>query len=397
MSAVNAVGLANAVPKVLVSIMNVNGLTTEHVKSHLQKYRNSLKKEAADEVRVTQLTVHPWRVTCPGAQSVALAQSGHTAFAAPAARRSFESMAERTVGEATMVAEHAHKAATGRAAAIANNATGSASAPASSKVEVAAGCATAGSTNNGKTRVRTNAKTNTEPKRSGDEKAQIGGGTADKKKEKPGEGEVGEVNKVENSSDGGNGADGGDGGNTDEDRHVGMVEEQILQLQLRVQKLVHRSIRMQRRMEQKQSSEVVNESIDATNGSVQEGGGTEVDENEISGRKGEIASEVALGELGDSAGAEMQALLNEQMVLQRELAAHRATVSGLKEPGASKKKTQKKGKEDAGEGANKDGKVEEACGRGGGGQRSRQAGKGEGVTVDSGIRVKAERALKEGQ
>ena len=49
--AIDAVGLNHAVPKTLITIMNVDGLTTEHVKSHLQKYRNSLRKEAAEEAR----------------------------------------------------------------------------------------------------------------------------------------------------------------------------------------------------------------------------------------------------------------------------------------------------------------------------------------------------------
>ncbi len=49
--AIRAVGLHQAVPKTLVQIMNVEGLTTEHVKSHLQKYRNSLKKTLGDEER----------------------------------------------------------------------------------------------------------------------------------------------------------------------------------------------------------------------------------------------------------------------------------------------------------------------------------------------------------
>jgi len=39
------------VPRTLVTIMNVEGLTTEHVKSHLQKYRNSLRKEADEDER----------------------------------------------------------------------------------------------------------------------------------------------------------------------------------------------------------------------------------------------------------------------------------------------------------------------------------------------------------
>lgn len=46
-NAINAVGLPSAVPKKVLQIMNVDGLTTEHVKSHLQKYRNSLKRERA--------------------------------------------------------------------------------------------------------------------------------------------------------------------------------------------------------------------------------------------------------------------------------------------------------------------------------------------------------------
>lgn len=49
--AIESVGMNQAVPKTLVTIMNVEGLTTEHVKSHLQKYRNSLRKE--DEEKKT--------------------------------------------------------------------------------------------------------------------------------------------------------------------------------------------------------------------------------------------------------------------------------------------------------------------------------------------------------
>lgn len=49
--AIEEVGLAQAVPKTIVMIMNVEGLTTEHVKSHLQKYRNSLRKEADEEAK----------------------------------------------------------------------------------------------------------------------------------------------------------------------------------------------------------------------------------------------------------------------------------------------------------------------------------------------------------
>lgn len=49
--AIDVIGLNQAVPKALLTIMNVEGLTTEHVKSHLQKYRNSLRKEAAEDAR----------------------------------------------------------------------------------------------------------------------------------------------------------------------------------------------------------------------------------------------------------------------------------------------------------------------------------------------------------
>ncbi len=49
--AISAVGINQAVPKTLVQIMNVEGLTTEHVKSHLQKYRNSLRKAAVEDAQ----------------------------------------------------------------------------------------------------------------------------------------------------------------------------------------------------------------------------------------------------------------------------------------------------------------------------------------------------------
>ncbi|KAJ8905375.1 hypothetical protein NDN08_001882 [Rhodosorus marinus] len=46
--AVNVAGIENAVPKTILEIMDVKGLTTEHVKSHLQKFRNNLRKSKTD-------------------------------------------------------------------------------------------------------------------------------------------------------------------------------------------------------------------------------------------------------------------------------------------------------------------------------------------------------------
>ncbi|KAK4537238.1 hypothetical protein CDCA_CDCA11G3263 [Cyanidium caldarium] len=48
--AVNTVGVDRAMPKVLVSLMNVDGLTSEHVKSHLQKYRRNLRRTRVDQL-----------------------------------------------------------------------------------------------------------------------------------------------------------------------------------------------------------------------------------------------------------------------------------------------------------------------------------------------------------
>eukprot|EP00173_Palmaria_palmata_P002767 Plantae.Rhodophyta-Palmaria_palmata.ctg2871.p1 GENE.Plantae.Rhodophyta-Palmaria_palmata.ctg2871~~Plantae.Rhodophyta-Palmaria_palmata.ctg2871.p1 ORF type:complete len:390 (-),score=36.78 Plantae.Rhodophyta-Palmaria_palmata.ctg2871:655-1824(-) len=46
-SAVRQVGIKQAVPKLLVTLMNVDGLTTVHVKSHLQKYRNNMRRSSS--------------------------------------------------------------------------------------------------------------------------------------------------------------------------------------------------------------------------------------------------------------------------------------------------------------------------------------------------------------
>lgn len=47
--AVNMAGYENPGPKTILELMNVEGLTTEHVKSHLQKFRNNIRKAKTDE------------------------------------------------------------------------------------------------------------------------------------------------------------------------------------------------------------------------------------------------------------------------------------------------------------------------------------------------------------
>ncbi|CAG9467081.1 unnamed protein product [Pedinophyceae sp. YPF-701] len=44
-AAVNQLGIDNAVPKAILQVMNVDGLTRENVASHLQKYRLTLKRD----------------------------------------------------------------------------------------------------------------------------------------------------------------------------------------------------------------------------------------------------------------------------------------------------------------------------------------------------------------
>lgn len=46
MTAVHRLGINNAVPKCILALMNVDGMTRENVASHLQKYRLALKKLA---------------------------------------------------------------------------------------------------------------------------------------------------------------------------------------------------------------------------------------------------------------------------------------------------------------------------------------------------------------
>ena len=46
MNAVNHLGIKNAVPKTILQLMNVEGMTRENVASHLQKYRLYLKRVA---------------------------------------------------------------------------------------------------------------------------------------------------------------------------------------------------------------------------------------------------------------------------------------------------------------------------------------------------------------
>lgn len=43
-NAINRLGLRSAVPKTILTMMNVDGLSRENVASHLQKYRLYLKK-----------------------------------------------------------------------------------------------------------------------------------------------------------------------------------------------------------------------------------------------------------------------------------------------------------------------------------------------------------------
>mmetsp|Transcript_43608 Transcript_43608/g.170651 ORF Transcript_43608/g.170651 Transcript_43608/m.170651 type:complete len:452 (-) Transcript_43608:1638-2993(-) len=56
LEAIKAIGINNAGPKNVLLHMGIPGITTEHVKSHLQKYRNNLKKDAAQESRAAVIS-----------------------------------------------------------------------------------------------------------------------------------------------------------------------------------------------------------------------------------------------------------------------------------------------------------------------------------------------------
>ncbi|KAG8054771.1 hypothetical protein GUJ93_ZPchr0001g32421 [Zizania palustris] len=80
--AVAHLGEKGAVPKAIVQLMNVDGLTRENVASHLQKYRLYLKRTRGTATAATPRSPAPY-VPCFGAKpapDTAANRSGHCAF-----------------------------------------------------------------------------------------------------------------------------------------------------------------------------------------------------------------------------------------------------------------------------------------------------------------------------
>ncbi|KAL0036823.1 hypothetical protein WJX77_000586 [Trebouxia sp. C0004] len=75
MNAVNHLGVKNAVPKTILQLMNVDGMTRENVASHLQKYRLYLKKLAGYPANAKTTPEALQQV-----QQQALQQQAHEAF-----------------------------------------------------------------------------------------------------------------------------------------------------------------------------------------------------------------------------------------------------------------------------------------------------------------------------
>ena len=86
MNAVNHLGIKNAVPKTILQLMNVEGMTRENVASHLQKYRLYLKRLAGIPPSAPLPTdimqrVHPFQY--PGASTLGPSAAMNAAAANP--------------------------------------------------------------------------------------------------------------------------------------------------------------------------------------------------------------------------------------------------------------------------------------------------------------------------
>ena len=90
MNAVNHLGIKNAVPKTILQLMNVEGMTRENVASHLQKYRLYLKRLAgvppsaplpADIMQRVHPFQYPGAATASAAAMHAAAGGGAPSFA----------------------------------------------------------------------------------------------------------------------------------------------------------------------------------------------------------------------------------------------------------------------------------------------------------------------------